>query len=71
MAKKEAGAQALAPVSKGKGEDKLWFKFWPSYCPKTIEIPKIPLDTILRDAAKKYPDAVAVSYYDNQITYKD
>ncbi|MEX2681855.1 MAG: long-chain fatty acid--CoA ligase [Candidatus Sigynarchaeota archaeon] len=50
-------------------QEKPWFKFWPPDVPKTIDVKPVPLDTILRDSAKKFPDAIAVTYYDAQLTY--
>jgi len=50
--------------------EKIWFKFWPENVPKTIDIPKIPLDQILKDTAKKYPNATATTYYGVPLSYK-
>jgi len=49
--------------------EKPWFKFWPPDVPKTIDVKPVPLDTILRDSARKFPDAIATTYYDVQLTY--
>nr|MDO8109771.1 long-chain fatty acid--CoA ligase [Candidatus Sigynarchaeota archaeon] len=73
MGKKEAAPQKKPAESKPAGQagqEKPWFKFWPPGVPKTIKYPVVPLDSILRDAAKKYPDSIAYSYYDSQMTYK-
>ncbi len=51
-------------------DEKLYYKFWPENIPKIIEIPNISLDTNLRNAALNYPDAIATTYFDNQLTYK-
>ncbi len=51
-------------------DEKLYYKFWPENIPKIIEIPNISLDTNLRNAALNYPDAIATTYFGNQLTYK-
>lgn len=50
-------------------EGKPWFKHWPPGVPKAIDPVPIPLDQILRDAARAFPDAIATTYYDAQLTY--
>ncbi|HUY00552.1 MAG TPA: long-chain fatty acid--CoA ligase [Candidatus Deferrimicrobium sp.] len=51
-------------------ENKIYYKFYPKDVPKHIEIPKIPLDTFLRDTAKKYPDSTATTYYNVPLSYR-
>ncbi|MHA1732089.1 MAG: long-chain-fatty-acid--CoA ligase [Promethearchaeota archaeon] len=51
-------------------EDKLWYKFWPEGVPKHIDIPKVTLDSFLRNAAKNWPDRPATTYYGVQMNYK-
>lgn len=51
-------------------EEKSFYQFWPEDVPKTIEIPKIPLDKFLHDTAKEYPDAIATTYFGSKLTYK-
>ncbi|MHA1474784.1 MAG: long-chain-fatty-acid--CoA ligase [Promethearchaeota archaeon] len=51
-------------------DEKLYYKFWPENIPKTIEIPNISVDINLRNAALNYPDAIATTYFGNQLTYK-
>ncbi len=43
---------------------------WPKDVPRNIEIPEIPLDQMLRNAAKKFPNSIAVTYFTSQFTYK-
>lgn len=50
--------------------DKIFHQFWPEGVPKDIEIPAVPLDTILRDAAREYPDNPATTYYNIPLTYQ-
>ncbi|MDD1778926.1 MAG: long-chain fatty acid--CoA ligase [Candidatus Helarchaeota archaeon] len=54
-------------------EEKIYgyYKKWPDYIPKTITIPEIPLDQLLRDSAKKYPDNDITEYFGFKITYKE
>ncbi|MGB9740341.1 MAG: long-chain-fatty-acid--CoA ligase [Candidatus Bathyarchaeia archaeon] len=51
--------------------EKPWFKFWPEGVPKHIDYPEIPLFDFLRKTAEKYPDNIALVYFDNKITYKE
>jgi long-chain acyl-CoA synthetase len=43
---------------------------WPKDVPRNIEIPEIPLDQMLRNAAQKFPDSIAITYFGVQFTYK-
>jgi long-chain acyl-CoA synthetase len=54
-------------------EEKIYgyYKKWPDYIPKTITIPEIPLDQLLRDSAKKYPDNYITEYFGFKVTYKE
>jgi long-chain acyl-CoA synthetase len=56
--------------AKQQAGEKPWFKFWPPGVPRTIDYPVVPLDSILRDAARNFPDSVATTYYDTQMSYK-
>lgn len=51
-------------------QDKIYYKFYPNDVPKTIKIPEIPLDQNLRNTVAKFPNAIATTYYNFQITYK-
>jgi long-chain acyl-CoA synthetase len=42
---------------------------WPEGVPRSIDIPEVRLDSLLADAAAKWPDAVATSYFGFDITY--
>lgn len=48
---------------------KIYHKFWPEDVPKEIEIPNRKLDDYLRDAATKFPDNTAVTYFSVPLTY--
>ena len=51
------------------GKDKKWFKFWPINVPDTIDYPIVSLQDLLRTTAKKYPDQIAIIYFNDEITY--
>jgi long-chain acyl-CoA synthetase len=51
--------------------EKPWFKYWPAGVRKHIDYPEVPLSHFLKNAAEKYPDNVAIVYFDRDITYKD
>jgi long-chain acyl-CoA synthetase len=48
---------------------KPWFNKWPVEVPKSIKYPSIPLHGLLQKTAKNYPENVATSYSDREITY--
>ncbi len=51
-------------------QKRLWFKVWPKGIPKTIKYPDIPLYTLLKDSAEKYPNKLAIDHEKDQISYK-
>jgi long-chain acyl-CoA synthetase len=54
-------------------EEKIYgyYKKWPDYVPKTIEIPEVPLDKLLRDSAEKYPENAVTEYFGFKVTYQE
>jgi long-chain acyl-CoA synthetase len=48
-----------------------WFKQWPVDVPKHIAYPDIPLFELLEQAAKKYPQNVALTFSERQISYAE
>lgn len=48
-----------------------WFKFWPKGVPKHMDFPEIPLFKLLRDSAEKYPEHIAFSFLDRNLTYRE
>ncbi len=56
---------------KGVDLQKPWFKFWPEGVPKHIEYPEVPLFDFLRKTAEKYPNNIAIVYFNKKITYKE
>lgn len=49
--------------------EKIWFKEYDAGIPRSVDIPDIPMDRILDQTAKKYPNRIAAIYYNNKITY--
>ncbi|MEM7034797.1 MAG: long-chain fatty acid--CoA ligase [Chloroflexota bacterium] len=49
--------------------EKPWLSQYDSGVPEEIEFPDIPLDQILTDTVKKYPDRTALIFFNNKITY--
>ncbi|MDP8255547.1 MAG: AMP-binding protein [Candidatus Alcyoniella australis] len=55
-------------------ESRSWFTAeagWPDEVPKNIEFPKVTMGEMLRESARKWPDAKAVWFLDCYITYKE
>lgn len=49
-------------------EDHRWYKVWPVWAPKTLEVEK-PVSEYFREWARYTPDRVALSFYGRDITY--
>jgi acyl-CoA synthetase (AMP-forming)/AMP-acid ligase II len=49
---------------------KRWFKVWPNWVPKALEIEK-PVCEYVRDWASMTPERVALSFYGRDITYRE
>ena len=49
--------------------EKPWFKLWPADVPKNIDYPAVPLQGILQETAKEFPEKVAIIYGNSEITY--
>jgi long-chain acyl-CoA synthetase len=45
-------------------------KYWPEWVPHSIEYPEIPLYRLLDEAADKHPDATAIIFKDNRLSYR-
>ncbi|MBN2156919.1 MAG: long-chain fatty acid--CoA ligase [Candidatus Lokiarchaeota archaeon] len=50
--------------------EEVFMKLWPGDVPRNMDIPEIPIDQMLRNAAHKFPDSVAISYFGVQLTYR-
>ena len=55
----------------GVPPDRPWFKFYLPDVPKEIEIPQIRIDELLKEAAKEFPDKVAIHFLGKDITYRE
>lgn len=53
----------------GADADRRWFAKWPAEVPRHLEYPKIPVDQMLRDAARDYADRPATLFYGARLTY--
>jgi len=49
---------------------KPWLKFYPESVPESIEIPRESLQSLLVEAARKYPDAPALNFQGKKLTYR-
>jgi acyl-CoA synthetase (AMP-forming)/AMP-acid ligase II len=45
-----------------------WYKVWPMWAPKTLEVDK-PVSEYLREWARLTPDRIALNFYGREITY--
>jgi acyl-CoA synthetase (AMP-forming)/AMP-acid ligase II len=50
--------------------ERRWYKAWPLWAPKTIEVDK-PVSEYIRDWAGLTPDGIALSFYGRDITYSE
>jgi long-chain acyl-CoA synthetase len=50
---------------------KPWLKFYEPGVPETVNIPKVPLQTLLEDSARDFPNVPACVFLGNQRTYKE
>jgi len=50
--------------------EKVFLKLWPKDVSRTIQIPKETVDQMLRNSAKRFPESVAITYFDAHLTYK-
>jgi long-chain acyl-CoA synthetase len=51
--------------------EKPWLKFYEPGVPATVNIPKVPLQTLLEDSAREFPNVPACVFIGNQRTYKE
>lgn len=47
-----------------------WHTRYPQEVPPTLEYPSVPLTSLLSEAAEKYPDRTAITFFDKKTTYK-
>ncbi|WP_163530132.1 long-chain-fatty-acid--CoA ligase [Halobacillus ihumii] len=51
--------------------NRVWTKHYPEHIKSEVEIPNLPLTSILQQAIDRFPDNPALSFYGNEITYKE
>lgn len=51
--------------------ERRWHRHWPEGIPKTIEYPKITLSGLLRRTAEKFPERVAIRFFNTSLTYRE
>ena len=51
--------------------EKPWLKFYPPWVPHHIDYPEVPLDRLLKEAAEKHPDAVAIIFEGYKMRYRE
>ncbi len=51
--------------------DRPWLKFWPEGVPRHLDYPEMPLFELLSRAAQKWPENIAFSCRERQLTYKE
>ncbi|MCJ7424509.1 long-chain fatty acid--CoA ligase [Candidatus Bathyarchaeota archaeon] len=69
--KKQVGKRSTKQPQPSPLSEKPWFKFWPENVPKKIDYPQVPLSDLLKLTAEKYPDNVAIVYFDREILYRE
>jgi long-chain acyl-CoA synthetase len=52
-------------------KDKPWHKNWPSQVPKHLTTPQTPLQEILSQTSKHFPNKTAITYNNQKITYAE
>jgi long-chain acyl-CoA synthetase len=51
--------------------DRPWLKYYPPAVPVHVEIPEVPVQQLLKDAARDYPERIALRQGDRKITYRE
>lgn len=49
--------------------ERIWLNQYDDDVPHSLQFPDIPLDQILSDTARKYPNSTALIFFNNKITY--
>ncbi len=70
MPRKGAKKHQEAPDTP-QASEKPWFKSWPEGVPRSLDYPELPLSDLLKTTAEKYPNNMAIVYFDKEITYRD
>lgn len=51
--------------------EKIWLSKYPEEIPHSIELPEIPVQQLLTDAYKEFPDKVCIHFMGKELTYKE
>jgi long-chain acyl-CoA synthetase len=51
--------------------ERTWYKSWPAYLPKEVEVPPKPLYSVVTESAIKHPGRPALRYQGRTITYSE
>jgi len=52
-------------------QDRPWFRFWPEGVPKQLDYPEIPLSGFLSRAVEKWPESIAFSFQERELSYRE
>jgi long-chain acyl-CoA synthetase len=52
-------------------QERTWYKSWPAYLAKEVEVPQISLPQMLADAAARYGSRPCISYQGRTMTYEE
>lgn len=48
-----------------------WFKFWPAWAPRTLEVGNMPTSEYIRDWARITPGRIALTFFGRDIAYEE
>ena len=52
-------------------QDRPWFRFWPEGVLKQLDYPEIPLSGLLSRAVEKWPESIAFSFQERELSYRE
>ncbi len=52
-------------------QERAWYKSWPKYLPKELDLSPAPLYSLLTQAASKYPDRTSLGYQGRNLSYAE
>jgi long-chain acyl-CoA synthetase len=52
-------------------DERPWLKYYPPAVPAHVEVPEIPVQRMLADAARAYPERIALTLGERRITYRE
>lgn len=57
-------------MSEGVLKERIWYKYWPSQVPKTLDYPDCTLAEFLKESAEKHGAKPAIIFLDTVVTYR-